>query len=350
MSGEQIRVAAGAARSFCQAVFERGGVAAEAAFLVADALIDADLRGVSTHGLVRFPIYVARLQRRLVNPTPTFRVLHERGATVVLDGDDGFGQVVGAEGMRRAVALAREHGVGLCAMRNSSHLGALAYVAAMAIPHQMIGLVMTITNPVIAPWGGVAPKLGNNPLAVAVPAASGAPVILDMACSQVARGNLILAEKAGGTIPLSWALDAAGRPTDDPKAGLAGSLMPVGGHKGAGLALIVGILGGVLAGAPFGAGCGDIFDMTRPQRLGHLVMAIDIGTCCPVPEFLAALAGMIQDCKSSPRAEGVEEILMPGELEARRRGQNLRDGFPVSRVVLDEVKAVGAEFGVSWPA
>ncbi len=348
MTAEHIRVPADALRAFCQAVFERAGVPSDAAFLVADALIDADLRGVSTHGLVRFPIYVTRVRQRLINPTPELRVIRERGATVVLDGDDGFGQVVGAEGMRRAVALARDHGVGLCAMRNSNHLGALAYVAARAVPHRMVGIVMTITNPVIAPWGGVVPKLGNNPLAVAVPTDRD-PIILDMACSQVARGNLILADKTGKAIPTTWALDSHGRPTDDPAAGLKGSLMPVGGHKGAGLALIVGILGGLLAGAPFGAGCGDIFDMTRPQRLGHLAMAIDVAACCPIPEFLEAVGAMARECKASPTAEGVEEIVMPGELEERRRRRHLQDGFPVSPVVLDEVRAVGAALGVPWP-
>jgi len=350
MNPDHLLVHAEIARPFCQQVFEAAGLSRDDAFLVADALIDADLRGVSTHGLVRFPIYVTRLRKGLVNAKPQMQVVRTKGATLVLDGDHGFGQVVGAEGMRRAVGLAREHGVGLCAIRNGTHLGALAYIAAMALPHQMIGITLTITNPVIAPWGGVVPKLGNNPLAVAVPAGNRPPVILDMACSQVARGNLILASKLGKTIPSTWALDERGQPTQDPDAGLRGSLMPVGGHKGAGLALVVAILGGLLAGAPFGAGCGDIFDMTRPQRFGHLVMALDIAACCPLPEFLQAMDGMIRDLKSSSRAEGVEEIWMPGELEMRRREERQRDGFPVSRVVLDEVRAVGAEFGVSWPA
>ncbi|MEK7221045.1 MAG: Ldh family oxidoreductase [candidate division NC10 bacterium] len=350
MNPDHLLVHAEIARPFCQQVFEAAGLSRDDAFLVADALIDADLRGVSTHGLVRFPIYVTRLRKGLVNAKPQMQVVRTKGATLVLDGDHGFGQVVGAEGMRRAVGLAREHGVGLCAIRNGTHLGALAYIAAMALPHQMIGITLTITNPVIAPWGGVVPKLGNNPLAVAAPAGNRPPVILDMACSQVARGNLILASKLGKTIPSTWALDERGQPTQDPDAGLKGSLMPVGGHKGAGLALVVAILGGLLAGAPFGAGCGDIFDMTRPQRFGHLVMALDIAACCPLPEFLQAMDGMIRDLKSSSRAEGVEEIWMPGELEMRRREERQRDGFPVSRVVLDEVRAVGAEFGVSWPA
>lgn len=350
MNPDHLLVHAEIARPFCQQVFEAAGLSRDDAFLVADALIDADLRGVSTHGLVRFPIYVTRLRKGLVNAKPQMQVVRTKGTTLVLDGDHGFGQVVGAEGMRRAVGLAREHGVGLCAIRNGTHLGALAYIAAMALPHQMIGITLTITNPVIAPWGGVVPKLGNNPLAVAVPAGNRPPVILDMACSQVARGNLILASKLGKTIPSTWALDERGQPTQDPDAGLRGSLMPVGGHKGAGLALVVAILGGLLAGAPFGAGCGDIFDMTRPQRFGHLVMALDIAACCPLPEFLQAMDGMIRDLKSSSRAEGVEEIWMPGELEMRRREERQRDGFPVSRVVLDEVRAVGAEFGVSWPA
>src|SRR3990167_3967955 len=350
MNPDHLLVRADVARPFCQQVFEAAGLSRGDAFLVADALIDADLRGVSTHGLVRFPIYVTRLRKGLVNAKPQMQVVRTKGATVVLDGDHGFGQVVGAEGMRRAVGLAREHGVGMCAIRNGTHLGALAYIAAMALPHQMIGITLTITNPVIAPWGGVVPKLGNNPLAVAVPAGNRPPVILDMACSQVARGNLILASKLGKTIPSTWALDERGQPTQDPDAGLRGSLMPVGGHKGSGLALVVAILGGLLAGAPFGAGCGDIFDMTRPQRFGHLVMALDIAACCPLPEFLQAMDGMIRDLKSSSRGEGVEEIWMPGELEMRRREERRRDGFPVSRVVLDEVRAVGAEFGVSWPA
>jgi LDH2 family malate/lactate/ureidoglycolate dehydrogenase len=171
-----------------------------------------------------------------------------------------------------------------------------------------------------------------------------------MACSQVARGNLILASKLGRSIPPTWALDAQGRPTEDPDAGLRGSLMPVGGHKGAGLALVVAVLGGLLAGSPFGTGCGDIFDMTRPQRLGHLVMALDIAAFGPVAAFLQAMDGMIADLKDTTRAEAVEEIWMPGEMERRRREERLRDGFPVSRMVLDEVQAVGAEFGVKWPA
>ena len=350
MDAEQVVVRAEAARTFCQAVLEGAGLPTSDAFLVADALIDADLRGVSTHGLVRFPIYVTRVRRGLVRARPEMRVVSSRGATVVLDGDHGFGQVVGAEGMRRAVGLAREHGVGACAIRNGTHLGALAYIAAMALPHQMIGMVMSITNPVIAPWGGVVPKIGNNPLAVAVPAGRQPPVVFDMACSQVARGNLILASKLGRAIPSTWALDEQGRSTEDPDAGLRGSLMPVGGHKGAGLALVVAVLGGLLAGSPSGTGCGDIFDMTRPQRLGHLVMALDIAAFGPGAAFLQAMDGMLADLKDTPRAGGVEEIWMPGEMERRRREERLRDGFPVSRVVLDEVRAVGAELGVKWPA
>ena len=349
MDADQVVVGADAARAFCQEVFEKAGLSREDAFLVADALIDADLRGVSTHGLVRFPIYVTRLRKGLVKAKPEMHVVRDKGATVVLDGDHGFGQVIGAEGMRRAVDLARAYGVGMCGMRNGAHLGALAYIATMAVPHQMIGMTLTITNSVIAPWGGVVPKLGNNPLAVAVPAGNRPPIIFDMACGQVARGNLILASKMKRTIPPTWALDARGRPTEDPDAGLQGSLMPVGGHKGSGLALIIGILGGLLAGSAFGAGLGDIFDMTRPQRLGHLVMAIHIEAFCPLPEFLRAVEAMIDDLKSTPRAEGVDEIWMPGEMEMHRREEALRNGFPVSRVVLDEVRAVGALLGVPWP-
>jgi LDH2 family malate/lactate/ureidoglycolate dehydrogenase len=350
MSTEHVTVRAEEARAFCQMVFERSGVPADHAFLVADALIDADLRGVSTHGLVRFPLYVTRVRRGLVRARPEIRELHARAAAVLIDADDAFGQVAGAEGMRRAVARARDHAVGLCAVRNSSHLGALAYIAAMAVPQQMIGIALTITNPVIAPWGGVTPKLGNNPLAVAVPAGARPPVIFDMACSQVARGNLILASKQGRRIPPTWALDGQGRPTEDPDAGLQGSLMPVGAHKGSGLALVVGILGGLLAGSPFGAGLGDIFDLSRPQRLGHLVMAIEISAFRPLTEFQGAMEAMIDDLKETPRAEGVEEIWMPGEMEGRKREARRQTGFPVSRVVLDEVRAAGAELGVPWPA
>jgi LDH2 family malate/lactate/ureidoglycolate dehydrogenase len=175
-------------------------------------------------------------------------------------------------------------------------------------------------------------------------------VIFDMACSQVARGNLILASKQGRRIPPTWALDEQGRPTEDPDAGLQGSLMPVGAHKGSGLALVVGILGGLLAGSPFGAGLGDIFDLTRPQRFGHLVMAIDIAAFSPLADFQGAMDSMIDDLKATRRAEGVEEIWMPGELERRKREERGQAGFPVSRVVLDEVRAAGAELGVPWPA
>ncbi len=327
MSESQVRVAAPPLRAFCQTVFERAGVPADSAFLVADALIDADLRGVSTHGLVRFPIYVARVRQRLINPTPEFRVIRQQGATVVLDGDDGFGQVVGAEGMRRAVALARDHGVGLCAMRNSSHLGALAYVAVMAISQRMIGIVMTITNPVIAPWGGVMPKLGNNPLAIAVPAGDREPIILDMACSQVARGNLILADKMGKPIPLTWALDNSGTADRRPRRGPRGLATARGRtqRRGSGPHR-----------RPLGRGVGRGTVRRRLRRylrhdaapaVGTSGHGLDVAACCPFPDFVGAVTAMIDECKASPRSEGVEEIFMPGELEARRRAQNLPGRF-----------------------
>jgi LDH2 family malate/lactate/ureidoglycolate dehydrogenase len=350
VGGATVMVTAEAARRYCAAVFERAGLPARDAACVAEGLVDADLRGVTTHGLVRFPVYVERLRRGVVTAQPALRVVGGRGAAVVLDGDNGFGQVVAAEGMRRAVELARTHAVGVCAIRNSSHLGALAFIATLAVPHGMIGVAMSITQPVVAPWGGTLPKLGNNPFAVAVPAGDRPPIVLDMACSQVARGNLILASKLGRRIPPGWALDARGRPTQDPDAGLHGSLMPVGGHKGSGLALVIGILGGLLSGAPASPGCGDVLDMTRPQHFGHLVAAVDIAAFGPAPDFLAAVEEMARDVKATPCAEGVAEIFLPGEIEHGRRAAALLDGFPVSRPVLDEVRAAGAAFGVSWPA
>lgn len=349
MSSEAVRVPADPLRRFTAAAFERVGVPPSDAELVADALVEADLRGVETHGLVRLPAYLKRIQAGLVNPTPANRIVAEKGGIAILDGDNGLGQVSGARAMDRAVALAREHGLAFVGIRRSTHLGALAWTAMRALP-EMIGLAASSTNPVMAPWGGVEALVGNNPMAVAIPAGDGGSMVLDIAMSQVARGHVILAQKRRERIPLTWAMDREGRPTDDPDAAMAGSLLPMGGHKGYGLALVVAALAAVLAGSPVGSEARSLYDMGGAQNFGHCVLAMDPGACGDRSAFRRGMAEMIAALKSSPRAPGVTEILVPGEKEERARRERLALGIPIEPFLQQELRDVAKELGLSLPA
>ena len=238
--------------AFCTAVLERVDVPREHAETVARSLLAANLRGVDTHGMTRLPIYVERLRAGLINGRVSGTVVAEGPTTAVFDGENGLGQVVGTKGMQLAIAKAESAGVGFVTVRNSNHYGTAAYYAMMALAHDMIGVSITNSPPLMAPWGGRKGFLGTNPLSIAVPAGEERPFVFDMATSVVARGAVILAAKRGDAIPPTWAMNKDGEPTTDAKAALEGAVLPLGGHKGFGLAMAIDILAGVLAGGPFG--------------------------------------------------------------------------------------------------
>lgn len=336
--------------SFTIAVLEKVGVPNENAEMVAHSLTAANLRGVDTHGITRLPIYVERVQARLTNGRTQGRVLSESETTAVYDGEDGLGQVVGTRAMQLAIAKAQSAGLAAVTATNSTHFGTAAYYAMMALPHDMIGISLTNSPSLMAPWGGKRPFFGTNPLAIAVPAGQENPFVFDMATSVVARGAIILAAKKGEQIPPTWALNADGEPTTDAKeANEGGALLPLGGHKGFGLAMAIEVMVATLAGGPFGTHIGELYNNpNRAQGVGHFFMAMRIDRFRPVADFKADMDAMIREVKAQPLAKGVEKIMVAGEPEHNTERERMEKGVPLSDAVVKDLTKLGQGVGVPF--
>ncbi|HEY8476249.1 MAG TPA: Ldh family oxidoreductase, partial [Chloroflexota bacterium] len=333
-------------------VLEREGVPAEDAALVGRCLVHANLRGVDTHGVTRLPIYVKRLRLGLVNPRPEVRVVAEAPAGAVVDGDNGLGMVVGTRAMEEAIRRARAAGSSWVAVRNSNHFGACAYYVMLASAAGMVGIAMTNGEALMAPWGGVTPYLSTNPIAFAVPGGREGDVVLDFATSVSAAGRILLAHKRGERIPLGWITDRRGRPTDDPEVLLRGEalMVPMGGHKGYGLALMIDVLSGLLGGAAFGPHVGAMYwDFSKPQNVGHLFGALDVGRFVPLDVFRARLDQMVREVRACERADGVERIAVPGEIEAETQARREREGVPLPTWMTADLVALGEEVRLPFP-
>jgi LDH2 family malate/lactate/ureidoglycolate dehydrogenase len=333
-------------------VMEKAEVARENAEITAHSLLAANLRGVDTHGITRLPIYVERVQAGLINGRTQGRVLSESDTTAVYDGEDGLGQVIGTRAMQLALAKAEAAGVGTVAARNSNHYGTAAYYAMMALERDMIGISVTNSPSLMVPWGGKRPFFGTNPLAIAVPAGEERPFIFDMATSVVARGAVILASKRGDPIPSTWAVNAEGEPTTDARVAVEeGALLPLGGHKGFGLAMMIEVLAATLAGGPFGPHVGELYNNPRrPQAIGHLFMAMRIDRFRPVAEFKADMDAMIREVKAQPLAKGFEKIMVAGDPEAKTEAERREKGVPLSDAVVKDLTKLGEGVGVPFEA
>ena len=341
-------------QAFGAAVLTHVGVPDDEAREIIDNLVQADLRGVESHGVVRLPIYVQRLAAGAINPRPHVHVVRETLTSAVVDGDNGMGQLVGMRAMQIAIDKAKSGG-GLCtfvSVRNSNHYGAAALYAQMACPHDMIGFSFTIggINHMV-PWGGAEARLGNNPFAVAIPAGDERPIVLDMACSVAARGKIIVAAKEGTAIPADWAVGPDGQPTTDAVEALKGFVQPVGGPKGYALTLVIGLLSSMLSSAAFGTEVTHMYDdLERPQNIGHLFGVLPIALFEDVDVFGRRMDKAIGEMRDARRAPGVDRIYLPGEREALSLEHHLRHGIPIGVGVLAELNALGAEYGLCLDA
>jgi LDH2 family malate/lactate/ureidoglycolate dehydrogenase len=333
-------------KGYVVAVSEKLGLTEAGARVMADTLVEADLRNVHTHGVNALTGYARRVQGGGANPRPNVRVVKDALGIAVVDGDAGLGQVVAHFAMEKAIERAARTGIGAVVARNSSHFGAAAYYAAMALQRDMIGFATTSAGNRIAPIGGKTPVVGNNPLAWAIPSDREQPILLDMAQSVVAAGKLGMAARKGERIPLGWALDKEGRPTDDPKAGSAGLLVPIGGPKGFGLAVVMDVLCGALSGAAFGRQLARTHRPDAPSQIGHFFMAIDIGQFVPVDEFKARVDQMIREIKASDPAEGTRELFLPGEMEWNAKRARLEGGIPMLTSIVDDLERLAGELGL----
>ncbi len=335
---------------FVAELFRRAGMRDDDAAFFARALVKTNLWGVDSHGVLRVPAYVKRLRKRAMNPQPSPRIVRGGLAMEVMDGDDGPGVIVGRDAMRRATELAETYNVGVVGAIRSNHFGAAAIYARLAAERGMVGIAMTNVMPNIVAPGGRKPVTGNNPLAIAIPTYGDFPFVLDMSLSSVAGGKLLLASKKGETIPLDWATDKEGRPTDDPDKAFAGFLLPMGGFKGLGLSYAVDILCGLITGGMFGDQMKSMYaHPDDPSLTGHLMIALNLAAIISAEEMQARMASFYARVKASPLWDPAGEMFLPGEIEHRTERTRREHGIPVPPKLYEELMALAAELGVAQP-
>lgn len=332
-------------REFIARLFAELGVPAGDAETVAEVLVEADLRGVESHGATRVAGYVSMLRLGLLNPWPKVEVLRETPSLAMLEGDGGFGIVVAKRAMRMAMDKAWGAGIACVTAKNVTHTGMVGFYPMLAARAGLIGLALNNGPAIVPPFGGTRPTFATNPISVAFPAGREQPIVLDMASTMAAGGKLRLASKKGLPIPPTWALDREGRPTTDPEEALLhGFLQWAGGYKGFGIATVVEVLGGVLSGGLFGT---DVPPMKvfgkDPLVSSAFYLAIDPAHFMPLDEFKGRVDRLVRQIKSSTRAAGVEEVLVAGELEFRCHAERSRHGIPLSGPVYRELEALAGE-------
>lgn len=332
-------------KAFTAALLAGTGVIDSDAAIVAEVIVAASLDGVDTHGISRLPIYLSRILNGRINACPVMTIEYTGASTAIVNGGNGLGQLIAYRSMEVAVELTKKTGIGCVAVCASNHYGASSYFCEMATQKNLIGMAFTNTPPAIAPWGGKRPYFGTNPVAFAFPTNSD-PIIVDMASSVVARGNILKAAKEGRRIPEGWAIDAEGNPTTEAKQALAGAVLPMAGAKGYAMALIVEILAGVVAGAAIGKNVGWIYDdKTEPTNTGHFFAAFDIERFLPYPVYLARMESMVEEIRSIPLAEGIEKIFIPGERRKNIARLRKEQGIEVPGELVTELNEYALEFG-----
>lgn len=342
-----LRVDAQALRDFTREVFTRVGVPAADAAIQAEVLVWANLRGVDSHGVLRIPWYVDLVDTGLMKPRPNIRTLMERPATLLVEADFAPGPVVTTRVAERVIAKAREAGVCWALIRNTTHQGALGYYTQLIARQGMAGIAIVVSPPNMAPHGARAPGLHNAPISIAVPAGRRPAIVLDMATSIAAGGKLQLAKDKGTPIPPGWALDARGNPTTD--AQQASILLPFAGPKGSGLAFMFECLCGLMADNPLAAPMLHGRETVRRHRQNAVVAAIDIGRFLDPDRYRGHADDLAEGIKALPRADGVEEIFVPGELEDTIEAERRAKGIPLPEGTIKRIRVVADRLAVPLP-
>jgi LDH2 family malate/lactate/ureidoglycolate dehydrogenase len=347
-SPDRFYASAMAADAFARSLLQAHDVPPEDAATIAACLVRAELRGVDTHGLNWLPLYLERVRRGLINVRPTLELKRVSAVAAALDGDNGFGFVVGMRATREAIAMAGESGIGVVSARRSTHFGMAAAYALPAVEAGLMAMIFSNASPGMPPWGGKDRMLGTNPLCMAAPAGKHRPVILDMSPAVAARGKIRRAQRRGESIPVGYALDADGRPTTDATAALGGVVLPIGTYKGSGIAMFMDIFGGVISGAGFAGSVGDQSkNFDRPQDVGHFFLVMKPNLFISEEEYLARIDTLIERVRAAPRAEGFAEVMLPGEPEDRIEAERRRTGIPYAAAEVaalqEEAKRAGVQ-------
>jgi LDH2 family malate/lactate/ureidoglycolate dehydrogenase len=333
---------------FIARALERAGLPAPDAATVAGLMAEADLQGSDGHGVIRVPQYVKRIQAGGINVRPDIRVASEQAAMAVLDGDNGMGHLVVSRAVELAVEKARACGIGWVSARASNHAGPASLYVRKVMQHDMVGLYFAVGNANhLPPWGGLEMLLSTNPIAVAVPAGTEPPVVLDMATTVAAYGKVKALAKRGQMMPEGWMMDREGRPLLDPARASEGFLLPIGGYKGYGLALVAGLLAGTLGGGAMGRDVVDFNqDHVTPTNTGQAILALDLKAFREPAAFKADVDRLIRDIRDSQRLPGVEHIRLPGEQSDAKRKSYAEAGIPIAAALSRELDGLAADLGI----
>ena len=344
-----VLVGADELQQFVCRLFSAYGLTEQDASRTAQCLVQADLRGVASHGVGRIPIYTERLRRGLVNPRPALAVEAITPVAARVDGDNGLGFVVATRAMQEAIERARGFGVGLVLIHRSTHFGMAASYLLQAVQAGFSAFVFTNASPAMPVWGGRTPFLGTSPFAFAAPGGDRHPaIVLDMATSVVARGKIRRAAQKGEPIPSGWALDGKGQPTTNAADAYNGLILPLGGPKGSGLSLMMEVLAGVMSGAAFGGEVRNQYsDFEAPQNVGHCIIALRPDLAIPAAAFRQRMDELVDRAKSSLRLDEEQEILMPGEPEARLEKLRREHGIPLAADDIAVLREEGQRVGLT---
>ena len=339
-------------RDFIASAFEALSFSGNDAHTIATLMAEAEMQGSDGHGAIRLAPYIKRIRAGGVNIQPNIRVVSERAATALVDGDNGMGHLVMQRAAQIAIEKARTAGVAWVGARMSNHAGPASLYARMPLAHDMIGLYYAVGNANHLPaWGGLDMLLSTNPLAAAIPAGDEEPIVLDMATTVAAYGKVKARAQRGEMMPEGWMIDRQGRPLIDPKRSEEGFLLPLGGaeagYKGYGLALVIGLLAGTLNGAALGKDTIDFNkDVASVTNTGQAICAIDVSAFGDVDEFKRSVDRLIRDMRSSERMPGVDRIWLPGEQSAQKRNAHARDGIPIGSALRRNLDTVADDLGI----
>jgi len=340
-------IPAGVLSRFAEAILAALNVPERKARLVAESLVEANLRGVDSHGLQLLPYYVEQMEAGDMSKIADGHVISEMGACLLYDGENGIGQPVAETCCAHGVRIAKQQGMSMVVARESNHFGSAAFWAQKYSSEGLIGIVMCNASPMVPPWQGRQPRVGTNPICMSIP---GGRWLLDMATTTVAAGKIYKAMINGhDTIPPGWAMDSEGVPTTSVETALKGLVSPLGGYKGSGLAMMAEILCAVLGGGAMSTELGGIRIRGRAMRVSQMFLGIDISRFLPLDEFAARMERLIAVVKSSPPAKGYEEVLVAGEPEWRMEAERRANGIPLEQGTWKSLTETASRLGVPSP-
>jgi L-2-hydroxycarboxylate dehydrogenase (NAD+) len=338
-----------ALQRFIQSAFVSQGLPEADAAQVARLMTEADVQGSDGHGVIRLPQYIKRIRAGGINKNPNIHVVQERAAMAVVDGDNGMGHLVVSRAVDIAIEKARECGVAWVSTRYSNHAGPASLYARRPLEHDMLGLYFAVGNANhLPPWGGMDMLLSTNPIAAGIPAGQEPPVVLDMATTVAAYGKVKAKAKRGETMPEGWMIDRQGKPLTDPNRAGEGFLLPIGEHKGYGLALIVGLLAGTLGGGAMGR---DVIDFNADHQTvtntGQAILVIDLAAFGDPAVFKGAVDTLVRDIRGSERLPGVERIWLPGEQSHEKRARYREQGVPLPPSLVGDLRQLATELDIA---